>query len=101
MVQARFLPGRRTVVRLCVLLVLALVFAETGAVQHQYAHSSSTQVCSDCLGFAPLLAPAGGKAHLPPIVCAQAVAPCRQLVAPLAAQTPQNDFRSRAPPRFA
>jgi len=101
MVQARFLPGRRSVARLCVLLVLALVFAEAGAVQHQYAHGASSQVCSDCLGFAPLLAPAGGKAHLPSIVRAEVGTSPRQLVAPLAAQTPQNAFRSRAPPLFA
>jgi len=101
MVQARFLPGRRSVVRLCVLLVVALVFAEAGAVQHQYAHGASSQVCSDCLGFAPLLAPAGGKAHLPSVVRAHAGTPSRQLIAPLAAQTPQNAFRSRAPPHFA
>jgi hypothetical protein len=101
MVQARFLPGRRSVARLCVLLVLALVFAETGAVQHQYAHSTANQVCSDCLGFAPLLAPAGGKAHLRSIVRALAGTPCRELIAPLAAQTPLNAFRSRAPPHFA
>ncbi|HEY4211327.1 MAG TPA: hypothetical protein VGM84_07585 [Steroidobacteraceae bacterium] len=101
MVQARFLPGRRFTARLCVLLVLALVFAEAGAVQHQYAHGASNQVCADCLGFAPLLAPAGGKAHLPSIARVHAGTPCRQLVAPLAAQTPQNGFRSRAPPHFA
>jgi hypothetical protein len=101
MVQARFLPGRRNAARLCVLLVLALVFAETGAVQHQYAHSASNQVCSDCLGFAPLLAPAGGKAQLPSIARAQIGVPCRRLLAPLAAQTPQNAFQSRAPPSFA
>jgi len=101
MVQARFLPNRRSATRLCVLLVLTLVLAEAGAVQHQYAHGTSTQVCSDCLGFAPLLAPAGGKAHLLSIVRAQAGTACRQLTAPLSGQTPQNAFQSRAPPPFA
>src|SRR5438105_3085868 len=101
MAQAQFLPGRRWSVRLCVLLVLALVFAETGAVQHQYAHGASSQLCSDCLAFAPLLTAAGGKARLPAVARSHAESPGRTLVAPLAGQRPPHAFLSRAPPTLA
>ncbi|MBS0365260.1 MAG: hypothetical protein JSR67_05490 [Proteobacteria bacterium] len=101
MVQARFRPGRRSVARLCLLLVLLLVFAQVGAVQHRSEHGTSSQVCSACLAFAPLLAAAGGKAHLPAVARAQAATPCHPVIAPLAGQTPQIAFRSRAPPPFA
>ncbi len=79
MAQAQFLPHRRYVARLGILLVLALVFAQTGAVLHAYSHTHASphrtqttdsgapgpagQVCSDCLSFAPLLTAAGGTAQ--------------------------------------
>ncbi len=98
MAQAQFLPGRRTSARLCVLLVLALVFAQAGAIQHEYAHGASGQICSDCLSFAPLLAAAGGKVHLPAVARARADTDGRTLVAPLAGHPPPHAFLSRAPP---
>lgn len=114
MAQAQFLPNRRYVARLGILLVLALVFAQTGAVLHAYSHTHATphrtqtadsgapapggQVCSDCLSFAPLLTAAGGTGHPPTIVRACAGTTYRLFVAPLSGQPPQHAFRSRAPP---
>jgi hypothetical protein len=94
MAQVQFL----TRARLCVVLIVALAFAQVGAVQHQYAHGSSGEVCSDCLSFAPLLAAAGGKVHLPAVVRVQAGTRYQSPVAPLFGQPSQHAFRSRAPP---
>jgi hypothetical protein len=101
MAQAQFLIRRKHFARLGVLLVLALSFSQVGAVRHQYAHDTPGQICSDCLSFAPLLAAAGGKVALPEVGRAQAGTACRPLLAPLAGQTPQHSFRSRAPPCLA
>ena len=101
MAQAQFLPDRRCSARLCVLLLLALVFAQAGAVRHQYSHGASGQVCSDCLAFSPLLTAAGGKAHLPAIARAPAITDVRPCVAPLIGQPPRHAFLSRAPPALA
>src|SRR5256885_11071815 len=76
MAQARFLPCRRQVARLGVLLALALLVVQTGAVMHQYSHLSasgesrgfpatSSQSCPACLAYAPVLGAAGGTSHLP------------------------------------
>ena len=101
MAQAQFLIRRRWLARLCVLVVLALSFAQVGAIRHQYAHGTSGQVCSDCLSFAPLLATAGGKAHLPSAARVQVVTTYSILVAPVVGQSPQHAFRSRAPPALS
>ncbi len=101
MAQAQFLIRRRWLARLCVLVVVALSFAQIGAIRHQYAHGTSGQVCSDCLSFAPLLATAGGKAHLPAVADAQADVIYRPPTAPLDGQPPLHAFRSRAPPFLA
>jgi len=101
MAQAQFLIRRRLLARLCVLVVLALAFAQVGAIQHQYAHGTSGQVCSDCLSFAPLLATAGGKTQLPSAARVQASTTYPLLVAPVVGQPPQHAFRSRAPPSLS
>ncbi|MGH8140425.1 MAG: hypothetical protein ACREVV_19800 [Steroidobacteraceae bacterium] len=112
MAQARFLPARRHVARLGMLLALALVFAQTGAVMHGYSHlkvsgkssgtpATSSQSCPDCLSFAPLLAAAGGTSHSLTVARAQIETTYRTLVAPLVGQSPQHAFLSRAPPFLA
>ncbi len=101
MAQAQFRICRTSLARLCVLVVLALAFAQVGAIQHQYSHGTSGQVCSDCLSFAPLLATAGGKVHWPVVACAPPAVTYPLLVAPLVGQPPQHAYRSRAPPSLA
>ena len=65
MAQAQFLPCRRQAARLGVFLALALLFAQTGAVMHQYSHLSasgesrgvpatSSQSCPACQSYAPV-----------------------------------------------
>ncbi len=109
MAQARFLPCRRQAARLGVLLALALLVVQTGAVMHQYSHLSasgesrgfpatSSQSCPACLAYAPVLGAAGGTSHLPTLARAQIGTPYRTLVAPLVGYSPQHAFLSRAPP---
>jgi len=108
MAQARFLPRRPQAARLGVLLALALLSAQTGAVMHQYSHLSasgesrgfpaSSQSCPACLAYAPVLGAAGGTSHLPTLARAQIGTPYRTLVAPLVGYSPQHAFLSRAPP---
>jgi hypothetical protein len=94
-----------------VLLALALLVAQTGAVMHAYSHlrasgespgvPASTQFCLDCLSFAPLLAAAGGTSQPLTVARAQIATTYRTLVAPLVGFSPQHAFRSRAPPWLA
>jgi hypothetical protein len=112
MAQAPFLPGRRHAARLGMLLVFALVLAQTGAVLHEYSHlvashdapaspATSSQSCPDCLSFAPVLAAAGGTSHAPTVARLQVERIYATPVAPIAGQSPQHAFRSRAPPLLA
>ncbi len=90
------------------LLALALLIAQIGAVMHGYAHLSasgesrgapaSSQSCPDCLAYAPVLAAAGGTSHSPAFAQAQIGATYRTPVAPLVGYSPQHAFLSRAPP---
>jgi len=109
MAQAQFLPCRRQTARLGLLLALALLIAQTGAVMHEYAHLSasgesrgapatSSQSCPNCLAYAPVLAAAGGMSHSPAFARAQIGATYRTPVAPLVGYSPQHAFLSRAPP---
>ncbi len=108
MAQAQFLPCRRQAARLGVLLALALLVAQTGAVMHEYSHLSasgksrgvpaSSQSCPACQSYAPVLAAAGGTGHSPTFAPAQIGTPYRTLVAPLVGYSPQHAFLSRAPP---
>jgi hypothetical protein len=112
MAQAQFLPERRYAARLGMLLALALILAQTGAVMHGYSHlrasgespgvpATSSQSCPDCLSFAPVLAPAGGTSHSLTVAQAQIGTTYRTLVAPLVGHSPQHAFLSRAPPFLA
>jgi hypothetical protein len=94
------------------LLALALVLAQTGAVMHGYSHlrasgetppasPASSHSCPDCLSFAPLLAAAGATSHSLSVAPAQSGTTYRIPVAPLSGQSPQHAFRSRAPPLLA
>jgi hypothetical protein len=90
------------------LLTLALVFAQTGAVVHGYSHLSapsppagSGQLCGDCLLFSPLLSAAGGTNHSVVLARVQTGPLYRPPVAPLIGQSLQHAFLARAPPSFA
>ena len=101
-------PGRgpsRARALLGMLLVVALVFAQTGALLHQYSHLRASgdattpgQTCVECLTFSPLLATAGA-AHSPPLVLQAAVSTrvCDQ-GAPLPRRASQTAFLARGPP---
>jgi hypothetical protein len=105
MFEVRCLSERRHAASLSVLLTLALVIAQTGAVLHGYSHlrapsepARSGQSCGDCLSFSPLLTAAGGTVHLH--LFARMHAGMRYLppVAPLVGQASQHAFFARAPP---
>jgi len=90
------------------LLALALVFAQAGAVVHGYTHLSppsapagSSQFCGDCLLFSPLLSAADGTNHFFVLARVQTGPPYRAPVAPLAGQSAQHAFLARAPPYLA
>ena len=90
------------------LLALALVLAQTGAVVHGYSHlrapsapAGSSQSCWDCLAYSPLLTTAGGANHVLPLARVQAGTSYRPPVAPVARQSTPQAFRARAPPFLA
>lgn len=97
--------------RLAWVALLALFFAQLGAVAHAYSHDAAAgqatsqrvganthNPCGECLAFAPLLAGAAAPAVLP------SIAPpipfiADSLRAPLwVVANPHLAFRSRAPP---
>ena len=108
MERFRLLTRSRHAALLGALVGLALVFAQTGALVHGSSHlrtpeqrlsapGTQTQVCTDCLSFAPLLAAAAG--HTPAaVVSAPAAFTYRTLVPPLAGCSPRHAFLSRGPP---
>jgi hypothetical protein len=87
-----------------VLMALALVVAQTSAQAHRYSHhpadqpSAPTQLCGECLCFAPVLGTAPAPDH--PFVLPRAdVEPVLGSVrAPVLSSRPFHAFRSRAPP---
>ena len=90
------------------LLALALVFAQSGAVVHAYSHltapsepARSTQSCGDCLAYSPLLTAAGGTNHFFALMPVSAGTSYRPPVAPVVGQPTSNAFRARAPPFLA
>ena len=97
--------------RIAAIAAIALFFAQLGAIAHAYTHLTSTsrsnaysqtlkvhEVCSDCLNFAPLLAPGGTPAVIPvSLQFAQSAAPQTSPASSLAHRT-YLAFRSRAPP---
>jgi hypothetical protein len=109
MAHAALSPYRRRAGKLGLLLALALVFAQLGAVTHGYAHlrpvgaaqgmpAKVSHGCPDCQSFAPLLASAGASSHALTLTPLQAQAIYHSFSAPLRGQAPQLAFRSRAPP---
>jgi hypothetical protein len=108
MTQARPLRERPYAARLGLLLALALVFAQTGAVVHGYSHLSapsqpgrSTQFCGDCLLFSPLLSATHGTNHCFVFARVRTEPPYRPPVAPLVGQSTLNAFLARGPPFLA
>lgn len=90
------------------LLALALVLAQTGAVVHGYSHlrvpsepARSTQSCPDCLGFSPLLTTAGGTSHGFALMPAHPGTGYRPPVAPVFGHPTSYAFHARAPPFIA
>lgn len=90
------------------LLALALVFAQTGAVVHAYSHLRapsepvrSTQSCADCLAYSPLLTTAGATSHCFALMPVQPGASYRSPVAPVVGHSTSYAFHARAPPFVA
>ena len=108
MTRTPLLRECRVAARLGVLLVFALLFAQTGALLHQYRHlrapsapPASGQTCADCLSFSPLLTAAGGATHLLVISRAQNGVSYRSPSVPAFARPPQHAFLPRGPPHLA
>jgi hypothetical protein len=108
MTKARLPRERPHATRLGLLLALALVFAQTGAVVHGYSHLSapgepgrSGQFCGDCLLFSPLLSAAHGANECFVVASVQTGPPYRPPVAPLGGHSPLNAFLARGPPLLA
>ncbi len=103
---------RAFALRIAVITTLALLLAQLGALTHAYSHvpqaaraaahqpiSNTHDACSDCLNFAPLLAPGGASDELPFAgpTGHPGLAPCAE-----ESSAPGRHacfaFRSRAPP---
>jgi len=102
---AQSLRERRYAAKLGMLLALALLFTQTGAVVHGYSHLSapstpvrSGELCGDCLLFAPLLSAAGGTSHSFVLARVRTGPLYHPPVAPRVGQSAQHAFRARAPP---
>jgi hypothetical protein len=87
------------------LLVAALVLAQTGALLHQYSHLRASggatlpnQTCVDCLAFSPLLATAGAAHGLPLVLQADVSSRLCDQGAPLPRRAPLTAFQARGPP---
>jgi hypothetical protein len=91
-------------------LALALLIAQLGAVVHAYTHvraiprhgdsaGTPSQLCADCLAFAPLLAPAQAAAAAALVVLPAAHRIVQQPVTSLVDRAIAHFFESRAPPR--
>ena len=112
MAQARSLAEGRHTEIVGMLLALALVLAQSGAIVHGWSHlrasgavastpATAGQACKDCLSFAPMLATAGGKWHAPAVAPGPVTTTYRTLTPPLVGFSPRHAFLSRAPPPFA
>lgn len=106
MARALLLSKRRHAGRIGLLLVLALLFAQTGALLHQYSHLRtpgdpppvSGQYCADCLSFSPLLTTAGGASQGLTIAPAQPGVRYRSPSLPSFSRSSPNAFLPRGPP---
>jgi len=109
MARLPLLCERRSARRFGLLLVLALLFAQTGALLHQYSHlgkpgdppPAAGQYCADCLSFSPLLTAAGGATYLLAIARAQPGVRYRSPSVPSFSRSPHNAFLPRGPPSIA
>jgi hypothetical protein len=89
-------------------LVVALHFAQTGALLHQYSHLRASgdattpgQTCVECLAFAPLLATADAAHGLPLVLQAPVSTRLCDRGAPSPPRTSQTAFLARGPPSIA
>ena len=90
------------------LLVLALVVAQTGALLHQYSHLGSSrdattpgQTCVDCLASSPLLAAAGASPGVPVVLRTDISTRVCNPESPLLWCNSQTAFLARGPPSIA
>ena len=97
--------GALRVRALGLLLVVALVLAQTGALLHQYSHLHASgdatlpgQTCVECLAFAPLLTTAGAAQGLPLVLPADVSTRVCDQRAPLPRRAVQTAFLARGPP---
>jgi len=100
-------PGRGFlhVRALGLLLVVALVLAQTGALLHQYSHLRASgdatlpgQTCAECLAFSPLLATADAAHGLPLVLQADVSTRLCDRGAPLPRRASHTAFLARGPP---
>ena len=100
---------KKATLRIALTTAMALLIAQFAAQAHAYSHvrlgSDSTEqldshgrLCSECLSFAPLLATAGGLAHVSPIHQENVASAPDVRVQSLISRTQTPAFRSRAPP---
>ena len=112
MAQAQTIVHRRRAGKAGVLLALALVFAQLGAITHLYSHlragadagalaAKISHVCPDCQSFAPVLGSSGASTHAFAMASAQGAMLYQVPLAPRFARAPLTAFRSRAPPLLA
>lgn len=112
MALASFLPRRKHAGIVGLLLACALVFAQLGAITHDYSHlrlggdsqglaTKSSHSCPDCQSFSPVLAGAGAASNPLTLSHLRAETSYQTLLAPLVAHAPQHAFRSRAPPHYS
>ena len=88
-------------------LALALLFAQAGAQAHSYSHLKgpdpagvSSQLCGECLSFAPLLATAGAPDSVFVFHCRLVAEVTHAPAASLVPHVFHHAFRSRAPPHL-
>jgi hypothetical protein len=87
------------------LLVVALVLAQAGALLHEYSHLRASgdatvpgQTCVECLAFSPLLAAADAARGLPLVLQADVSTRLCDQGAPSPGRAQQTAFLARGPP---
>jgi hypothetical protein len=106
-VLRKFLPGFQ--LRLAVVAMAALLFAQLGAMSHAYSHDAarsashrtavnSHDLCNDCLAYAPLLSAAGAPGTLPLLQPPGRGPVTSTTLGSQVELSPIPAFRSRAPP---
>jgi len=95
--------------RIALLMAVALLCAQAGALAHVYTHlhghapasdqlAERSRPCGDCQALSPLLAAAGSPAHSLVSVRVDGHVPQAPVASPPASVAPYYGFRSRAPP---